>query len=125
MNKLVVNEITFEKDHYIAMVDKQLEKQLAKTIRDGGRMLVDSDQIMFIYVLEDDESLYYVCFEKGMWEFLKKVKEEERALFVQLHEEVTIELKTFCDELNFLVDNIKGNGNYGEKMENAVNQIFA
>ncbi|TWI53285.1 hypothetical protein [Halalkalibacter nanhaiisediminis] len=125
MKKLHVETIKKENDHYIATVSEVIDKELAQSLRAGERMLVDSDNLAFIYILEDDTEFYYVNFSQKTWSDLKQLYTEAKKLELILHEEVVIELTSICEELSFLTENIEGNGNYGEEMEKAVQEVFA
>ena len=124
MKKLHVETIKKVNDHYIATVSEVIDKELAQSLRAGERMLVDSDNLAFIYILEDDTEFHYVNFSQKTWSDLKQLYTEAKKLELILHEEVVIELTSICEELSFLTENIEGNGNYGEEMEKAVQEVF-
>ncbi len=124
MQRIYVEEIKQLNDQYIATTADVFNEGVAHLLKDGGRMLVDSDELAFIYVLEDDEKLYYLFFQEHTWNMLKRIRDEEKELSLRLNEKVIIQLKSVCAELDFLTENIDGNGNYGEKMELAVKRVF-
>ncbi|WP_062048081.1 hypothetical protein [Bacillus sp. JCM 19034] len=108
----------------VVLIDEPIELSLAKDLNPGERMLVDSDQLEFLYILENEEGYYYLAFAKPIWESLNKLRKQEHRCIVHLHEKVKLELTKFVDELEYLVSNIEGNGNYGVEMEEAVRYMF-
>ncbi|NEU29649.1 hypothetical protein GN156_02525 [bacterium LRH843] len=124
MNKLQVETIKEQNDYYVAMLGESVDKNASKAIKAGERMLVDSDGLAFIYILEDQSELYYVYFPKSTWEELKRVYESGKTITLEFHEEMQLELTSIHEELTFLIENIKGNGNYGDEMERAVQEVF-
>ncbi|WP_227936851.1 hypothetical protein [Alkalihalobacillus deserti] len=124
MKKLTVNQINEGKELFIASVSEEVDVDLAKSLRAGDRMLVDSDGLAFIYILEDDSNFYYLTFKQNTWTSLKKVTLENVRLVLDVGNNVQIELTSILEELAFLTENIEGNGNYGEAMEKAVQEVF-
>ena len=86
-------------------------------------MLVDSDNIAFIYILETEEDFIYVAIPYELWPDMKRVLTEDIPIFLQSGT-VELELTNFKEELAYLIENIDGNANYGEQMEQAVKEIF-
>ncbi|KHF38832.1 UPF0738 family protein [Halalkalibacter okhensis] len=124
MKKLEVEKIIVEKDQYTAIMQEEIDKELAKTLQAGGRMLVDSDGLAFVYILEDESSFYYVAFSQATWPQLHEVLSQSASLTLRLNNDITIELVSIVEELSFLTENIEGNSNYGEEMEKAVQEFF-
>ncbi len=124
MKNIIVTEIIAERDRYVANATSEIDEEKIGALKDGGRMLVDSDRLAFVYVLEDEQTLYYVRFEEAMWPSLKTFIERPKPFFIRLREGAFISLESIESELRFLIDNIRGNGNYGEKMEKAVQNTF-
>lgn len=88
-----------------------------------GQMLVDSDQLAFIYILESVDEFVYAGLPHTIWRKLKEAKDKGLHVILQINEN-EIELTDFFPELNYLIDNIKGNANYGDEMENKVVELF-
>lgn len=88
-----------------------------------GQMLVDSDETSFIYLLEKDDEYTYLGIKEEIWAFLKKGMEEKYTVYLT-NDSGQCELSSFYDELEYLVENIKGNGNYGEEMVTKVEACF-
>ena len=89
----------------------------------SNRMLVDSDNLSFIYILETASEFIYVSVKDTYWQDLKKAIEEKKAI-VLVVDKVALLLTNIEEELGYLIENIKDNANYGEEMEKRVNDIF-
>ncbi|MFC0469533.1 hypothetical protein ACFFHM_03000 [Halalkalibacter kiskunsagensis] len=125
MKKLTVNKIIIDNGCYKAYVQENVELEKAQSLQAGNRMLVDSDGLAFVYILEDDSAFYYVSFPQETWSNLKDSYEQTASLMLILAEDIEIELTSIKEELSFLIENIEGNSNYGEEMERAVQEIFS
>jgi len=89
----------------------------------SGQMLVDSDSLAFIYLLEKENEYVYLEIPEIMWKDCKVALEANNAFFIKaLNGELLLE--NFKEELEYLIENIRGNGNYGEDMEKAVSSVF-
>lgn len=88
-----------------------------------GQMLVDSDQFSFIYILDNGEDFLYIDLSSDIWPHLKEAKNEELPVYAKVGEKEIL-LTQFHEELEFLLENIKGNANYGEEMEKMVESVF-
>lgn len=86
-------------------------------------ILVDSDHFSFIYLLEENDQYVYVVLEESIWPILKEsIDKKVPAYLISNQEEV--ELPSFQAELEYIIHNIKGNGNYGEEMVEKVEKTF-
>ncbi|MGP4082444.1 hypothetical protein ACTWQL_21370 [Pseudalkalibacillus sp. R45] len=90
----------------------------------SGQVLVDSDSLSFIYILETTDSFIYVSFPKEQWNGLKTVITEEKDAFLKLSNHELLNLKGLKGELEYLIENISGNANYGNEMMKSVEEIF-
>ncbi|WP_261132609.1 hypothetical protein [Bacillus sp. Marseille-Q3570] len=88
------------------------------------QVLVDSDALSFIYILETADSFIYVSFPKEQWHALKTVITEKKDAFLRLSNHEPLSLKGLKGELEYLIDNISGNANYGNEMMKSVEEIF-
>lgn len=89
----------------------------------SGQMLVDSDSLAFIYLLEKENEYVYLEIPEMVWKDCKVALEANNAFFIKaLNGELLLE--NFKEELEYLIENIRGNGNYGEDMEKAVSSVF-
>ncbi len=84
----------------------------------ASRMIVDSDNMSFIYLLDDGEAFQRVHFVKETWSMLNDFKGTE----ILLNGQVTLD--GFWEEMDFLLDNIVDNNNYGKAFETAVREQF-
>jgi len=92
-------------------------------LRASGRMLVDSDALSFIYILENNEEFVYVSLTSNLWSSLKEVIDEKLDVILFIGNQ-TINLEGLIEELTYLISNIEGNANYGEQMVSQVEEIF-
>ncbi|MDN4523646.1 hypothetical protein [Fictibacillus fluitans] len=94
--------------------------------KDGERMLVDSDQLSFIYVLETKDDLIYIGLPEPLWGKLSEAMSAGLPVVLQGTEgEDTLPLGALHSELSYLIENIKDNSNYGEEMLEAVEKAFS
>ncbi|MDG4656637.1 hypothetical protein P6P90_08430 [Ectobacillus antri] len=101
---------------YAKPVDIQVDDLRAKQ-----HMLVDSDELAFLYILEGEDYVY-VSIPHTVWSSCKELNEHVKV--VALINNVEIELEGLQEELAYLIANIEGNANYGEELVNKVEQIF-
>jgi hypothetical protein len=89
----------------------------------SGQMIVDSDELAFVYLVKEQNEYTYVYLHESIWSQLKEAMEQQlQVKIVSNHEELVLE--NAVEELQYLVANIEGNGNYGEKMVEKVEHIF-
>lgn len=123
MNKRIeLTEATIENNNLIlqpAPFSIELEE-----IKAREQMLVDSDQLAFIYILEAANEFVYAGLPHTVWAKLKEAKDKDFNVILKIKEQ-EIELVNLLDELDYLLENIKGNANYGEEMENKVVELFS
>lgn len=107
-NKLVLN------------VDENIE---FKNVVAKEQMLVDSDHISFVYILEVNEEFTYIVIPEAIWPTLKMAIEKSFTP-VLFNQKEALPLPMFYEELEYLIDNIRGNSNYGEAMVEKVENTF-
>ncbi|MFA9555799.1 hypothetical protein ACERII_00630 [Evansella sp. AB-rgal1] len=98
-----------------------------RSLQPQGQILVDSDKRTFVYILEDEESFVHLRFSSEIWNELAEVRKKElsvQAVFLYQSDNVVVPLDNFLVELNFILDNIRGNSNYGDEMLDAVESYF-
>jgi hypothetical protein len=122
MRKKLVIEKVERKDGQLYLINDHPPFSL-KEAKPKGHMLVDSDHLSFIYILETDEDFIYVAIPYECWNDVKQALAGEAAVVLK-SEELELELTSFKEELTYLIENIDGNANYGERMEQAVKEIF-
>lgn len=119
--KLVIHRVSVNNQKEIQMeVDQQIS---LNQYRASGQMLVDSDGLSFVYLLEKEEDYTYIVIPNTVWKELKIALTEQLPVYLSNQSERLL-LNQFHEELSYLIENIKGNSNYGEKMVNEVEAIF-
>lgn len=122
MNKRIeLTKATIENNRLIlqpASLSIEVEELKAK-----GQMIVDSDQLAFIYILESADAFVYAGLPHTIWAKLKEAKDKSLDVILQINEK-EIELADIFPELNYLLENIRGNANYGDEMEKQVVELF-
>lgn len=89
-----------------------------------GQMLVDSDQLSFIYIVDHEDGYRYITIPEGTWDVIQEGIQSGMDVFLT-HKSGKLKLDGFCDEMEYLIANITGNSNYGEEMVTKVEQVFA
>lgn len=87
------------------------------------QMLVDSEQFSFVYILEVDGEYTYLALQEALWPTLKESLDQSLTTYL-VNQERKILLTLFNEELSYLIENIKGNSNYGEEMVQKVEKTF-
>ncbi|XJZ28197.1 hypothetical protein ACF5W4_05200 [Bacillota bacterium Lsc_1132] len=117
--RLIINTAQINNDQLILTVDEPIS-----TLQPAEHMLVDSDHFSFIYLMENEEKDYtYIIIPEQVWPVLKEAIKGGIPAFVTFKDE-RVELPQFQSEMEYLVSNIKGNGNYGEEMAGKVERLF-
>lgn len=112
-------EIINQELHFI-LNEKGQQIQLEAT----GQVIVDSDNESFLYIVEENNAYSYISFTKEVWSQLLEMILTEQTPYLCWNTN-RIELTNFVEELNMLLFNIEGNGNYGESFVAAVEQQFS
>ncbi|MGN7387057.1 hypothetical protein [Sporosarcina sp. SAFN-015] len=87
------------------------------------KMITDSEEHSFVYLMDEDEGYTYIHFPKETWPYMALVLEAGTDPVLMWNDE-KIPLPGFVEELTMLVYNIEGNDNYGEAFTTAVEQEF-
>lgn len=124
MHKIHIIELLNDKESWFAKAHEWLPSDSAKALSPSSRLLVDSDGFAFVYILEDETGFHHIIFHQEMWSALYQALASKQPIVVELHQDVHMELTHFQEEMDFLLENIKGNGNYGEEFEQAVRAAF-
>ncbi|RSK26498.1 hypothetical protein EJF36_06285 [Bacillus sp. HMF5848] len=102
------------------------EETMPLNIQANGQMLVDSDNLAFIYLLENDESYIYASIKEDFWHDISNAcKMDVTFILKSAQSETEIELVNFKEEMTYLISNIEGNSNYGEEMVTKVMNAFS
>lgn len=99
------------------------ERNAQILIQPAKRVIADSDNKAFLYIVEEASEYSYLSFQESVWPTLVSMLKNEEDPFLSLGE-TTIELTDFYEELYALVYNIEGNGNYGDSFVDAVEEAF-
>lgn len=89
----------------------------------SGQMIVDSDELSFVYLAEEEDEYTYLYLPDFIWEELKKAMDNETEILVHIGNN-KMPLTQLKDEIEYLIFNIEGNSNYGEEMVNKVESVF-
>lgn len=92
-------------------------------IQPAKKVIADSDHKTFIYIVEEAGEYSYLSFDESVWSALVSMLKNEEDPFLTLGEK-TVELTNFYEELQALIFNIEGNGNYGDRFVSAVEEAF-
>ncbi|WP_253724478.1 hypothetical protein [Sporosarcina sp. HYO08] len=90
----------------------------------SGKMITDSDEVSFVYLFEDQDIYEPIHFTQAVWPLMVKAL-QEKAEPMLVWQDKAVPLKGFLDELQMLIYNIEGNGNYGEEFTSAVEEAFS
>lgn len=99
------------------------EKVSFRSLEAAAQMIVDSDEIVFIYLASDEKEYVYFYIHEQVWPALKAALASGTKIEAISHNE-RLELINFHEELTYLIENIRGNGNYGEQMVKKVEATF-
>ncbi|WP_066054877.1 hypothetical protein [Robertmurraya korlensis] len=116
----VEKAIKTEKNEVVLLVNNDFP---IKELKATGQVLVDSTELAFVYIVEKNESFSYIALSLTTWPILKEGLENHSEYKLSNGEE-TIALPNLHEELLYLIDNIKGNSNYGEEMVTKVEECF-
>jgi len=90
----------------------------------SGKMITDSDNLSFVYLLEVEEGYEHLHFTQTVWPLMVDVLTTNLDPMLSWKDEIIL-LPGFKDELTMLIYNIEGNDNYGEMFSSAVEQAFS
>lgn len=119
-NVYTIQSCNIHKNEWICTLHEPIE---LKNIQPTGQLLTDSDNLAFIYIVVENDEYSYIQFPKTVWSTLLKIVQNRDKVFIQ-NDDDKIELMNFVDELEMLLFNIEGNGNYGEIFVETVEKIF-
>ncbi|MCA1062067.1 hypothetical protein QTG56_19760 [Rossellomorea sp. AcN35-11] len=121
MRKIVqFNQTTYENGTLFLHTD---QSDYLKGTTAAGQIIADSDRYAFVYLAENADEYVYLYLEESIWSELKTALKENSAVMAK-SEDYSLELVRFNEELDYLVSNIEGNGNYGDEMVKKVESVF-
>jgi hypothetical protein len=118
--KIHISSATIEGNYLLLHVDSKIS---VLNMIPKEQILVDSDQLAFVYIVEVENEYTYLVLQEELWGTLKEALEKNLSVFLTNDEEKQL-LSMFTEELHYLIDNIKGNSNYGEEMVEKVESSF-
>jgi hypothetical protein len=118
--KIAFQKATIENETLILHTD---QSELLKNTEAAGQVIVDSDQFAFVYLAENPDEYVYLYLEENIWNDLKVALKEKMTIAAKA-DGVTLILEGLQEELEYLISNIEGNGNYGEEMVQKVESVF-
>lgn len=123
MNKKIVvtNAILKEKDQVVELIAESGYSLI--NLKPMEQMLVDSDHLSFIYITDLQDEYQYVSIPHSLWANLKIALELQWDIYLADGDQKLL-LPGFLEELTYLIENIKGNSNYGDAMVEKVESIF-
>ena len=89
----------------------------------SGTLIADSDRQTFVYLVDRGDTYGYVHFPVSMWGSLLQAVEEGASIGWRDGDD-WIEFERFKEELDMMLVNIEGNGNYGETFTTLVEEHF-
>ncbi|SDZ00199.1 hypothetical protein SAMN05421736_10542 [Evansella caseinilytica] len=123
-----VGNIVSDNNQLKAVIETVDSSAYLKSLQPAGQVLVDSDAFTFVYILEDEQEKFaHLRFPDNVWADLNKARLNKRAItavFSSGSDNISIELAGFWEELDFLLENIRGNSNYGDEMVSRVEKSF-
>ncbi|WP_368658609.1 hypothetical protein AB3Z07_04750 [Metabacillus halosaccharovorans] len=125
MNTRIELVETKVEDHVLILEPAEISSGLEQSdVKAQGQMLVDSDQLAFIYILESGDEFVYASLPHRIWPQLKEALDKEYKVAMKWNGK-QIELENLTEELHYLLENIKDNANYGDEMESKVVELFS
>ncbi|WP_282171844.1 hypothetical protein [Cytobacillus firmus] len=88
------------------------------------QILADSDNLSFIYIAEKNDDYTYISLPETVWPELKKALDRHMKVYASDMNQARLELAGFHEELGDLIENIRGNSNYGNEMVEKVENVF-
>ncbi|MBY6036311.1 hypothetical protein KUV80_06590 [Fictibacillus nanhaiensis] len=121
--RLNVQSTAWEQNKLLLLLPIDTNQEILKCT-DSERMLVDSDGLAFIYVLENKDGFVYISIGNKHWEDVRKALRDHSDVLIQNGTGDELKLSAFSKEMEYLTENIQGNANYGQQMEDEVVKIF-
>lgn len=121
MRKLVEVKEGFITDQHIQFSIDASEP--FEAVEAAGRMITDSDECAFVYLVDTGTEYIYVHFKKHTWPILAEALQKSEVPLLQWGKQI-MPLDAFHEELWMLIENIEGNDNYGEAFRTAVEETF-
>jgi len=118
--KIIIASTQFDNEVLLLNAESNMEFAALKPME---QMLVDSDNLSFIYIMDYNNDYIYISIPDTIWHELKQALDCHSNVFLNIYDD-RLQLPNFLEELSYLIDNIEGNGNYGEQLVEKVEHIF-
>ncbi|ESU32644.1 hypothetical protein G3A_10190 [Bacillus sp. 17376] len=119
--KILITNVKIENNEVLLSTD--IETGLGEFAA-TGQMLVDSDQLSFIYIIDKEDGYHYVNIPAVAWSVIQEGLQAGAETYLT-NNGGRLKLEGFHNEMEYLIENIIGNSNYGEEMVTKVEQVFA
>ncbi|WP_066317416.1 hypothetical protein [Bacillus sp. FJAT-29814] len=116
--RITVETAVISASKLIFSADESIEN-----LHPGGQVLVDTDQVAFIYLMEGQDDYTYIAIPERLWPIVKTAMDKALSVWIT-YRDGQMELVDFQGELEYVIDNIKGNSNYGKEMVAKVEEVF-
>lgn len=120
-NKINITSTEIINNELLLKTESHLDLQVIEPMK---QMLVDSDNLSFIYIIDYNEAYTYISIPESIWPELKNALDVNSQVSLNAGEG-SIRLPNFLEELSYLIENIRGNANYGAQMVGKVENIFS
>lgn len=120
-NKINITSTEIINNELLLKTESHLDLQVIEPMK---QMLVDSDNLSFIYIIDYNEAYTYISIPESIWPELKNALDVNAQVSLNAGEG-SIRLPNFLEELSYLIENIRGNANYGAQMVGKVENIFS
>lgn len=117
---LTLKNSTWEENNLLFAVEGDVSLE---TLTPTGQMIVDSDQAAFVYLAENEDEYIYLYIFENDWANLKEALDKQARVYA-MQGESELGLASITEELEYLVQNIEGNSNYGEELVTKVESFF-
>lgn len=118
--KIEVIQANIENNELLLTTNDQLDLSKCKAV---GQLLVDSDHVAFVYLVEEINDYTYIVLPTRIWSELKSALDHTMPVKLMSGSQQFI-LEGIHEELTFLIENIKGNSNYGKEMVEFIERTF-
>ncbi|MEI5906543.1 hypothetical protein WAK64_05665 [Bacillus spongiae] len=93
------------------------------TLEAAEQVIVDSDKLSFVYLAEDSKEYVYLYLPQIIWKELKLALQNNLEVVV-ISGQTSLVLEQIHNELQYLIENIEGNSNYGDELVSKVEEMF-
>ncbi|WP_416151238.1 hypothetical protein ACM26V_09810 [Salipaludibacillus sp. HK11] len=126
MHTFHVKSIEEKSNQICFIVEDDISINEWDTLEPVGRILVDSDGKAFVYMLENSKGYNHIRISHDKWSALAAGMSTNKKPLLLLNGQPSsaIELLQLWEEMTLLIENIKGNQNYGTLFVEEVEKIF-